>query len=37
METIEIMTQARKREASLLTYFTPTKTTTAIRLRQIVP
>lgn len=31
------MTQARKREANLLTYLTPTKTTTAIRLKHIVP
>lgn len=37
MDRMDITTQARKREANLFTYFTPTNTTTAIRMRNTVP
>lgn len=37
MDNMDITTQAKKREANLLTYFTPTKTTTAIKMRNTVP
>lgn len=37
MDRMDITTQAKKREANLFTYFTPTNTTTAIRMRNTVP
>jgi len=37
MEMMETMTQAKKMDASLFTYFTPTKTSNDIRRRQMLP
>lgn len=37
MERMEIITQARKSEANLFTYLTPTNTTRVMKVRKMVP
>lgn len=37
MERMEMITQARKSEANLFTYLTPTNTTRVIKVKKMVP